>query len=110
MTDLEALLTRAWYLRLDFDGPVCDVYAGLPAPEVVRMLRDQLAAEGIDLPDDHLPSDDPLDVFRGTSQLSRETAIAVQQLLTRLEVQAIATARPTPGTAELINHAHASCA
>jgi beta-phosphoglucomutase-like phosphatase (HAD superfamily) len=44
----------------------------------------------------------------GTSQLSRETATAVQQLLTGLEVEAIATAEPTPGSAELINDARAT--
>ncbi len=108
MSPIEALLARARYILLDFDGPVCDVYAGLPAPVVARMLREQLAADGIVLPEDHQPSDDPLDVFRGTTRLGRETATAVQQLLTGLEIQAIATARPTPGTADLIRQAHAT--
>ncbi len=34
MNDLEALIARAKYLLLDFDGPVCQVYAGLPQPGV----------------------------------------------------------------------------
>lgn len=108
MKDLEALLVRARYLLLDFDGPVCDVYARVPASVVARSLREQLAAEGIVLPGEHQPSDDPLDVFRGTSQLGPETAQAVQQVLTRLEVQAVASAQPTPGAAELIKDARAS--
>jgi HAD superfamily hydrolase (TIGR01509 family) len=108
VNDLQALLARARYLLLDFDGPVCDVYAGLSASVVARTLREQLAAGGIVLPGDHQPSDDPLDVFRGTTRLGRETATAVQQLLTRLEVQAVATARPTPGAAELIKEARAA--
>jgi phosphoglycolate phosphatase len=108
VTELEALIARAQYILLDFDGPVCEVYAGLPAPQVARMMRNQLTARGITLPDDHQPSDDPLDVFRGTTQLGQETAAAVQQLLTELEVRAIATARPTSGTADLIRRAKAS--
>ncbi len=34
VNDLEALIARAKYLLLDFDGPVCQVYAGLPQPGV----------------------------------------------------------------------------
>ncbi|HUZ53040.1 MAG TPA: HAD family hydrolase [Streptosporangiaceae bacterium] len=108
MTELEALIARARYILLDFDGPVCDVYAGLPAPEVARTLREQLARDGIVLPEDHQPSDDPLDVFRGTTQLGRQTAAVVQKLLTALEVRAVATAQPTPGTADLIRQARAT--
>jgi phosphoglycolate phosphatase len=105
MTELAALLANARCLLLDFDGPVCAVYAGLPARRVAELLRERIAAEGFDLPDDQ-PSDDPLDVFRGTRQLSPELSAAVQRVLTGLEVQAVATARPTPGAADLIKHAH----
>jgi len=45
-------------------------------------------------------------VFRGTRQLSRQASAAVQKVLTRLEVDAVASARPTPGAAELITEAH----
>ena len=105
MTELAALLASARYLLLDFDGPVCAVYTGLPAHIVARRLRKQLAANGITLPDDGQPSDDPLDIFRQTSQLGPQVTAAIHQLLTSLEVQAIATARPTPGAAELIREA-----
>jgi phosphoglycolate phosphatase-like HAD superfamily hydrolase len=105
MTELAALFANARCLLLDFDGPVCAVYAGLPARRVAELLRERIAAEGFDLPDDQ-PSDDPLDVFRGTGQLSHELSAAVQRVLTGLEVQAVATARPTPGAADLIKHTH----
>jgi phosphoglycolate phosphatase len=108
MSTLATILGQARYLLLDFDGPVCTVYAGLPAPEVARRLRGQLAAEGVTIPDDGHPSDDPLDVFRGTGEVSREASAAAQRILTGLEVEAVATAMPTPGTAELISEAHAT--
>jgi phosphoglycolate phosphatase-like HAD superfamily hydrolase len=102
MNDLSAFLAKARYLLLDFDGPVCAVNAGISASHVARRLRDQLAAEGLSLREDGQPSDDPLDVFRGTREISRQAAAAVQRVLTGLEVEAVATARPTPGAAELI--------
>jgi len=105
MTGLAALLASARYLLLDFDGPVCAVYAGLPAADVAGRLRQQLTRQGLSLPDDAPLSDDPLDIFRQTSQLAPQVTGAIHQLLTSLEVQAIATARPTPGTAELIREA-----
>jgi phosphoglycolate phosphatase len=106
MSDLTALLAKARYLLLDFDGPVCAVYAGSSAAHVAQTLREQLAGEGIRLPDDGQPSDDPLDVFRGTRDISRQASAAVQRVLTGLEVEAVASARPTPGAAELLKEAH----
>ena len=106
MSNLTSILAKARYLLLDFDGPVCAVYAGIPAAQVARRLRDQLADEGISLPDDGQPSDDPLDVFRGTRDISPQSSTAVQRVLTSLEVEAVASARPTPGAAELIKEAH----
>jgi hypothetical protein len=36
---LAAIITRTRYLLLDFDGPVCSIFAGLPAPTVAEELR-----------------------------------------------------------------------
>ncbi len=33
-TALGAIIARTRYLLLDFDGPICSIYAGLPAPTV----------------------------------------------------------------------------
>ena len=38
-TALLDILTPAHYLLLDFDGPICDVYDGLPAATVAERLR-----------------------------------------------------------------------
>jgi beta-phosphoglucomutase-like phosphatase (HAD superfamily) len=105
MSDLARLLAKARYLLLDFDGPVCAVYAGTSAAQITQRLRQQLAAGGVSLPDDMQPSDDPLDVFRGTREISRQASAAVQTVLTELEVEAVATASPTPGAAEVIREA-----
>ena len=39
-------LTEARALLLDFDGPVCSVFAGLPTPVIAAELRGILAAQG----------------------------------------------------------------
>ena len=31
---LGAIIARTRFLLLDFDGPICSIYAGLPAPTV----------------------------------------------------------------------------
>jgi hypothetical protein len=36
---VQGLLARTRYLLLDFDGPVCDIFAGLPATAVAERLR-----------------------------------------------------------------------
>ena len=40
--DVEAEIVRVGWLLLDFDGPISDVYAGLPDHVVAQRLRDVL--------------------------------------------------------------------
>ena len=54
--NLAALLQRTRAILFDFDGPICSVFAGQPAPTVARELREQLAEWGADVP----THDDPL--------------------------------------------------
>ena len=36
---LGAIIARTRWLLLDFDGPICSIYSGLPAPTVAEKLR-----------------------------------------------------------------------
>jgi beta-phosphoglucomutase-like phosphatase (HAD superfamily) len=94
------------HLLLDFDGPVCSVFAGVPAPDVAKQLRDTLTVAGFALPDDALDQDDPLEVFRVAARLGTDAAMCAQQLLTAFETRAVPTAEPTRGSADLIITAH----
>lgn len=47
-TAVHSVLKGVQWVLLDFDGPVCDVYAGMPAPSVAAQLRQMLAAAGAD--------------------------------------------------------------
>ncbi|MCQ4042999.1 HAD family hydrolase [Streptantibioticus rubrisoli] len=91
-------LAQASAILFDFDGPLCDVFAGLPAPQVARQLA-QLAAP----PDSVLSAkladtDDPLEVLRLTHATDTALGLQIEQALTAAEIEAVAVAGdPTPG-------------
>jgi beta-phosphoglucomutase-like phosphatase (HAD superfamily) len=99
---LQQIITGTRHLLLDFDGPVCSVFAGTPAPFVAKQLRDSLTAAGVILPVDAQDQDDPLEVFRAVAPVGDAAAVLAQHVLTALEVRAVKTARPTKGSADLI--------
>ncbi|GAA2789030.1 HAD family hydrolase [Crossiella cryophila] len=85
---------------LDFDGPVCSVFSGFPAPVVADQLRELLAAGGhTDLP----ASGDPFDVLRHAAVLGPEAAHRVEAALRAHEAKATGNAEPTPGAVDLIS-------
>ncbi|MDX8143943.1 HAD hydrolase-like protein [Lentzea sp. BCCO 10_0061] len=106
LNDIEALRklfigTKA--LLLDFDGPICDVFAGFPASVVADQLRGILADEGHgELPSDIRTTRDPFDVLKCASRIGRDEARYVEAALRAHEVEAARSAKPTPGAHELI--------
>lgn len=96
--------TRA--VLLDFDGPVCSIFAGLPAPEVAARLKRLLQDEGAQLPQDVAELDDPLKVLRRTADFAYELVDKVETALMANEVEAADSAEITPGVRELL----AACA
>jgi HAD superfamily hydrolase (TIGR01549 family) len=100
---LRRILARAEALFLDFDGPVCDVFAGLPAAVVVDQLCVVLADGGYgDPPPEVEKSSDPFDVLKYAATLGETEARYVNAAFTALEVEAIVTARPTAGAHDLV--------
>jgi phosphoglycolate phosphatase-like HAD superfamily hydrolase len=94
------------YLLLDFDGPVCSVFAGFPAPEVARSLKEFLRA---DAPSGWMAdTDDPHEVLRASMELGPDVAARAHRELSALEVRAVQTAEPTPYAAEVIDRAKSS--
>lgn len=112
MTDpsqLRRLLAGVRLLMLDFDGPVCRIFAGYPAPVIADELRHLVASRGLPLTDDLLSTTDPLQVLRlveatGTQALTVEVASALREA----EVRATKTAKQTPGLLGLIDAAAAT--
>lgn len=92
-----ASLVGSGPLLLDFDGPVCGIFAGLPAPRVAGELVELVRAEGVDPPDDIAAEPDPLAVIRWIGyHCDRQLTTAVEDALTALELRAVETATPTP--------------
>jgi HAD superfamily hydrolase (TIGR01549 family) len=73
----------------DFDGPVCGVFAGLPAENVARQLERAIGVE--------VKTDDPLEVLRSAYSLGSAVVEAVERQLIAAEVLAVENASVTDG-------------
>jgi len=99
-SDLATLLRSRTCLLLDFDGPVCDVFAGLPAAEVADALRQLLARiTAAPPPPEATTTNDPLGVLRASRG---PAAPVIEQALQAAELEAVTTARPTAGADALL--------
>jgi phosphoglycolate phosphatase len=102
---LSAIIARTRYLLLDFDGPICSIYAGLPAPKVADQLRKLFPGN---LPDEIAKTQDPIEIFYYSATISDEMAARVESEMAELEVEAVPTAEPTPYVHEVIASARES--
>nr|WP_167537070.1 HAD family phosphatase [Micromonospora terminaliae] len=103
MADLEQLCSDARALLLDFDGPVCSIFANYPAPQVARELLDLLASQGVALTAEQTEESDPLEVLRETgNSADQELTRLVEDALIAAEVKAASTAEPTAYGREVI--------
>ncbi|MFB6397054.1 HAD-IA family hydrolase [Polymorphospora lycopeni] len=98
-----ALVALARYLLLDFDGPVCHLFAGLPARQIADELRDLIPEPSTALPEAVRMTGDPLAVLthiarHGSAALSAE----VERVLRAAETRAATSTMPTPYAARLI--------
>ena len=105
---IQQIVRRSAHVLLDFDGPVCSIFAGLTAPTVAAMYQAALSRMPVKLPAEVKELDDPLEVFRQVANLYPDVAETAQAKLTKLEIRAARVARPTPGSAELMATAQAS--
>jgi phosphoglycolate phosphatase len=101
--DLTELLARARYLLLDFDGPICAIFAGRPARDVVLKLLDVLTAADAQVPDDLASASDPFDALRYAATVSPDLVQRVEYELRLAEIDAAESATPTAHAADLIS-------
>jgi HAD superfamily hydrolase (TIGR01549 family) len=105
---LPLVLGRARYVLLDFDGPVCDVFAGLPARDIAERLRELVMPHLTPTPADVVETDDPLHVLRRVGELAPSFGPAAHEALTVWEVEAVKSAEPTKGSVKLIRACRAT--
>ncbi|GAA0607819.1 HAD family hydrolase [Kutzneria viridogrisea] len=95
---LRRILANTEALLLDFDGPICSVFAGFPAHVVADQLRDVLAQGGHrDLPADIAKSADPFDVLKYAATLGEDEARYVEAAFRAHELEAVNSAHATNG-------------
>lgn len=99
---LTDVLRPVKHVLLDFDGPVCSVFAGFPAREVARGLARTVAGADGDVPADWAAETDPLALLRHIADVRPDLTAAADQALSTLEEKAVAGARPTPGAEALL--------
>jgi len=102
---LGAIIARTRWLLLDFDGPICSIYAGLRDSVVAGKLRKLIPSE---LPAEIASTHDPIEVFRYSGTVSGDLAARVEAEMTDLEVAAVPSAEPTPYVHEVIASARES--
>ena len=105
VASLGAVIARTRYLLLDFDGPICSIYAGLTDATVAAQLRKLIPGE---LPDEIASTPDPIEVFCYSATVSDELAARVEAEMADLEVAAVPTADPTPYVHQVIASARES--
>jgi HAD superfamily hydrolase (TIGR01509 family) len=95
-TKLAELLARHSRILLDFDGPVCGIFANYPAPAVADVLRETIRDAGVQVSPEAAAQRDPLEVLRWTATLSAPKVVElVDTRLCAEELDAARTAAPT---------------
>ncbi|MFC0539867.1 HAD family hydrolase [Kutzneria chonburiensis] len=103
MTPAIDLVRAARGVLLDFDGPICSVFAGWPASAVAARLRGDIAAQGIDVHPVGSETD-PLAILLWIGENYPELVEFVDTRLCVAEESAVRTAKPTDYSDEIIRH------
>ena len=104
---LQTLIQDSRAILLDFDGPVCYLFARLPAPDVAQKLRDFLRGQGVALPSSVTSEKNPLNLLTWTDQEAAHLLADIERLQTDAEIEAARLADPTPGVTEILQSAEA---
>lgn len=103
---IKRILAASSSILLDFDGPVCSIFAGVTDLVVAGKLREVLDQAGvtIDAPTRH--TNDPLAVLQFVAKHGDQQLLAtVEAALILAEVEATASAEPTPFAVQFIETA-----
>jgi phosphoglycolate phosphatase-like HAD superfamily hydrolase len=94
--DLHAIIDQTANLFLDFDGPICHIFARLPDRAVADELRAFAERHGLLLTGTVAENSDPLAVFRAIGDARPDLILEAEATLRAAETRAVATAEPTP--------------
>jgi hypothetical protein len=91
---LDSVLGQTGHLILDFDGLVCDLFAGTPIEAIAAHLRDVLRAEPIKPPTAIAETTDLFEIFSYAASISPGLAARAENVMAYLELNAVVTAAP----------------
>jgi HAD superfamily hydrolase (TIGR01509 family) len=97
------LVAKARVVILDFDGPICSVFAGYPSVRAVSATLRALEAAGFDLRPQWLNLEDPHRLLIEVATQTPGAVDIVEDALTRAEVHAVDSAQITAGVRDLID-------
>jgi len=102
------LLNRKTVFLTDFDGPICAMFAGYPAPAIAAELCDLVTANGCQVP--AAASDvGPIDLLRLVADACPPHVVRLAaDALRDAELRAAASAAPTFGIEDVLTAAHAT--
>jgi myo-inositol-1(or 4)-monophosphatase len=101
---LDGILSQARHLIFDFDGPICDLTAAMPA-DTADQLRATLRAAITHLPQEASATSDPRQVLACAAKISPDLATQIDAQLTSIEMAAAMNATP----AGYVHEAIAAC-
>ncbi|MEV5705733.1 HAD family phosphatase [Actinoallomurus sp. NPDC052274] len=105
-TALADVLSHSRYLLFDFDGPICGIFSGLPAPTIAVHLRGLVTGEGVEITGGAASSGDPFDVLRFAATISPDLTQTVADELRKMELRAVEVADATSHTRQVIETAY----
>nr|WP_240939828.1 HAD hydrolase-like protein [Planosporangium flavigriseum] len=93
-------------LLLDFDGPICSIFAGRPASLIASEIRELIRDHDDSVPEHLLEQDDPLQLL-GVTPLLGNVALMQQadEVLRQAEIDAAGTAEGTPHLLDVLQAA-----
>ncbi|GII05478.1 HAD family hydrolase [Planobispora takensis] len=100
--DIAALVGGSSVILFDFDGPVCNLFAGHPASRVADTVRAALAHRGVQPPDALRDAPNPLRLLAWTGEHRTDLLPEMEDVLIAEEVRAAEKATPTAHAHEAI--------
>lgn len=106
MTIQSIMQTKVRAILLDFDGPVCSIFAGYPAPQVADEMRLGAESLGAGVPEKLAADREPLDILAWAATIDRPDVLRlVEDTLCDAELSAARSADPTIGARDLLENA-----
>lgn len=103
MNSAADLVARARVVLLDFDGPICSVFAGYPSVRAVSAGLRALEAAGFDIRPEWLSLEDPHRLLTEVATHMPGAIDIAEDALTRSEIHAVDSAQITAGVTVLID-------